>query len=89
MLLSGSYYTSQGPHRLYFPEFDTPDSNNGVAVNADDDQSQQLFGDFSYRNFKLQALYGAREKGVPTASYDTNFNDHRTRTTDIRSYLDL
>ena len=89
MLLSGSYYTSQGPHRLYFPEFDTPATNNGVVINADDDQSQQLFGNFLYRNFRLQALYSAREKGVPTASYDTNFNDPRTRTTDIRSYLDL
>jgi iron complex outermembrane receptor protein len=89
MLLSGSYYTSQGPHRLYFPEFNAPATNNGVAVNADDDQSQQLFGNFLYRDFRLQALYGAREKGVPTASYDTYFNDPRTRSTDIRSYLDL
>jgi outer membrane receptor for ferrienterochelin and colicins len=89
MLLSGSYYTSQGQHRLYFPEFDNPATNHGVAVNSDDDQSQQLFGNFSYRNFKLQALYGSREKGVPTASYETNFNDPKTRTTDIRSYLDL
>ena len=89
MLLSGSYYTNPGQHRLYFPQFDNPATNHGVAVNADDDQSQQLFGNFLYRNFKLQALYGSREKGVPTASYDTNFNDSRTRTTDIRSYLDL
>jgi outer membrane receptor for ferrienterochelin and colicins len=89
MLLSGSYYTNPGAHRLYFPEFDTPATNNGVVINADDDQSQQLFGNFLYRNFRLQALYSAREKGVPTASYDTNFNDPRTRTTDIRGYLDL
>lgn len=89
MLLSGSYYSSQGPHRLYFPEYDSPATNHGMAVNANDDQLQQLFGNFSYRNFKLQAVYGSREKGVPTASYDTNFNDPRTRTTDIRSYLDL
>lgn len=89
MLLSGSYYTSQGPQRLYFSEFDNPADNNGIAVNADDDQSQQLFGNFFYRNFKLQALYSSREKGVPTASYATSFNDPRTRTTDIRSYLDL
>ena len=89
MLLSGSYYSSAGPHRLFFPEFDTPATNNGFAVNADDDQSQQLFGNFSYQNFRLQALYGSREKGVPTASYETAFNDPRTRSTDIRSYLDL
>jgi len=89
MLLSGSYYTSPGPHRLYFPEFDNPATNHGFAVNGDDDQSQQLFGNFLYRNFRLQALYGSREKGVPTASYETNFNDPRSRSTDIRSYLDL
>jgi outer membrane receptor for ferrienterochelin and colicins len=89
MLLSGSYYTSPGQHRLYFPQFDSPATNNGIAVNSDDDQSQQLFGNFSYRNLKLQALYGSREKGVPTAFYDTSFNDSRTRSTDIRSYLDL
>jgi iron complex outermembrane receptor protein len=89
MLLSGSYYTSHGPQRLYFPEFDNPASNYGLALNADDDQAQQLFGNFSYHNFRLQALYGSREKGVPTASWETTFNDSRTRTTDIRSYLDL
>jgi outer membrane receptor for ferrienterochelin and colicins len=89
MLVSGSYYSSQGPHRLFFPEFDSPLTNHGIAVNADDDQSQQLFGNFTYRNLKLQALYSSREKGVPTASYDTMFNDPGTRTSDIRSYLDL
>lgn len=89
VLLSGSYYTSRGPGRLYFPEFDTPATNRGVAVNADDDQSQQLFANFLYRNVRVQALYGMREKGVPTGSYGTTFNDSRTRTTDIRSYLDL
>src|ERR1700724_1918558 len=38
MLLSGSFYTSHGPDQLFFPAFDHAQTNNGVALNADDDQ---------------------------------------------------
>ena len=35
LLLSGAYYFSHGPERLYFKEFDSPADNNGVAEDAD------------------------------------------------------
>ena len=89
MLLSGSYYNSQGHDRLYFKEFDNPATGNGIAKNADDDESHQLFADLSYGHFTLQGAYGSREKGVPTASFGTVFNDPGTRTVDAQGYLDL
>jgi iron complex outermembrane receptor protein len=89
LLLSGSYYDSRGPRRLYIKEFDDPATNNGIAERADDDQSQNFFANVSFRDFTLRGTYGSREKGIPTGAYDTVFNDSRTRTTDQRGYLDL
>ena len=37
MVVSGSYYDSAGPGRLFFPAFDSPASNNGIAQNVDSD----------------------------------------------------
>jgi outer membrane receptor for ferrienterochelin and colicins len=89
LLLSGSYYDSAGADRLYYPEYDTPSQNNGVAVNKDDDVFGSFFGSVSYRAFELQGGYINREKGNPTAQFNTDFNDPRLRTTDERSYVNL
>jgi outer membrane receptor for ferrienterochelin and colicins len=89
VLLSGSYYDSAGRRRLYVKEFDTPVTNNGIAENADDEKSASLFANVTFKEVTLHAIYGSREKGIPTASYGTVYNDRRTRTTDRRGYLDL
>jgi len=89
VLLSGSFYSSQGPQRLFFQEFDSPDSNHGIAINADDDQSQQLFANVMYGRFTFHGVYGSRDKGIPTASFGTVFNDPRNRTVDARGYFDV
>lgn len=89
LLLSTSFYGSDGPSRLYFKEFDSPGTNYGIARNVDDDAFRQAFGRVSFRDFSLEGVYGTREKGVPTASYGTVFNDPRNRTTDSRGYLEL
>ena len=89
MLLSGTYYNSAGQDRLYFPEFNSPATNYGIVENADYDQSDQVFADLSFGKFRLEGLYGSREKGIPTASFGTIFNDPTTRTVDDRGFLDL
>ena len=43
LLLSGSFYDSHGQDQLFFKEFNSPATNNGIAVNADDDEFHQLF----------------------------------------------
>jgi iron complex outermembrane receptor protein len=89
LLLSGSYYKSAGQRRLYYGEFDTPSTNDGIAEHSDSDGSRQLFGTLSHGRFTLQGLYGTRDKRVPTASFDTVFNDPRSGTVETQGYLDL
>ena len=89
MLLSGSYYNSQGHTRLFFPEFNSSATNNGIAENADGDQSYNIFADIIYRDFNIHVVDASRTKHIPTASFGTVFNDSRTRTTDARSYIDV
>jgi iron complex outermembrane receptor protein len=89
MLLSGSYYNSHGEDAIYFPEFFNPGTNYGIAQNADDDEYGHLFADLTYGHLRLEAVYGSREKGVPTGAFGTVFDDSASRTIDTRQYVDL
>jgi outer membrane receptor for ferrienterochelin and colicins len=89
MLLSGTYYDSDGAERLFYREFNTPEQNNGVADGLDDDAFGSFFGSLNYRDFTLEGAFSRREKGNPTAQFITSFNDPRLRTTDERSYAAL
>lgn len=89
MVLSGTIYDSEGPRRLFFPEFNTPEDNDGVAVGLDDDSFKSAFGSLSYGDFTLQGAFISRDKGNPTAQFFTTFNDPRLRTLDERSYVNL
>src|SRR6266496_666037 len=88
-LFSGSFYRSNGPADLYYTEFDTPETNNGIAHNSDGERFAHAFGDVQLGNFHVQTLFGSRLKIVPTASFGADFNDSGTRTTDTRGYLDV
>lgn len=95
VLLSVSRFTSAGD-RLYFPEYDPgnpladPRANNGgYADNGDYDRFQSGYAKFEHRGFQLAAAYVERTKGIPTASYGTDFNEPGNRTTDGRGYVDL
>ena len=89
VVFSGTLHRSNGQERLFFEDFDSPDTNNGVAEHADRDGATQLFGTASYRGFRLQGLYGTRDKRVPTASFGTVFGDPRTGTIETQGYIDL
>ncbi len=89
MLLSGSYYNSHGQDAIYFPEFFNPASNYGITQNADYDEYGHFFADLSYGHFRLEGVYGSREKGVPTGAYGSLFDDSANRCIDTRQYVDL
>jgi iron complex outermembrane receptor protein len=89
MLLSGTFYHREGHEQLFFPEFNNQATNNGIAQNADADQSYSAFADIIYRDFNIHVIGDSRTKHIPTASFGTVFNDPRTETTDARRYIDV
>jgi iron complex outermembrane receptor protein len=89
LLLSGTYFTSQGQDRLYFREFDDPTTNNGFAEHADDTRAGKFFTSIEFGDFTLDGAYAKRDKGVPAAPFETVFNDNRNQVSDARGYLDL
>jgi outer membrane receptor for ferrienterochelin and colicins len=88
LLLSSTGYDSKGYRRLFLPEFDSPANNNGIAQDADTDKFHSSFASADYRDFVIHAAYSSREKRIPTAAFDTIFDDRRTLTTDTRFYVD-
>ena len=89
LLVSASSFDSNGNPRLYFPEFDDPATHNGVAEDGDADRYGSGLFRLNVRDLSIHGGYSSRQKTVPTASYDTVFNDPRTRTVDQRGYLEL
>ncbi|HTK28641.1 MAG TPA: TonB-dependent receptor [Vicinamibacterales bacterium] len=88
-LVSASAFAARGNQSLYYPAFDAPETNNGLAENADGDRSDSVFASASGHGFDLQGAFGSRTKTVPTAAFGTVFDDPRTQTRDARGFVDL
>jgi outer membrane receptor for ferrienterochelin and colicins len=90
MLLSATYYDSDGHDRLFFREFNNPAQNGGITQHMDGDWFGSTFGSLGYGDFTLEGAFNHREKVNPTAQFDlTTFNDPRLRTSDERGYAAL
>lgn len=86
ILLSGSGYDSAGEDHLYYPEYDFPGNNGGVAKDMDHEANRRLFAKVNYKDWTYTAGYVHRNKTVPTALYGTNFNDPGTEAIDAHAY---
>jgi outer membrane receptor protein involved in Fe transport len=86
LVLSATAYERHGQD-LFFPEFDTPDNNNGVANGLDGERNQKLFAKFGIGGLRISAGYGNRTKDVPGAPYDAVFNAPFS-VTDTHSFVD-
>jgi outer membrane receptor protein involved in Fe transport len=85
-MVSVSAYGTDGNTRLFYPEFTSGDVADGIAANADRDRFGSLFASGSAGGFSGQVGVGSRTKTIPTAPYDTLFNDPRTQTRDLRGF---
>ena len=89
VLFSGSLGDIDGHRALYYPQFDTPQTNDGVAAHSDSDHSQSLFGLIKYGDLSLEAGYSLRGKQIPVGIYGTVFDHPQTQNWDSHSFADL
>jgi outer membrane receptor for ferrienterochelin and colicins len=88
--LSATYEHSDGVSRLFFPAFDTPETNNGIAEGLDAETAKQLYGRFNLGGLTVTSMYGTRRRDIPTASSASQFNQQiwREQTTDRHGLFD-
>jgi outer membrane receptor for ferrienterochelin and colicin len=82
-VVSGSWMDRRG-FDLYYPQFDAPETDNGVVRNAEREQSVGASGQIRFGHFTFMGIYSHRTKRLPTASYETAFGDNRAMTEDAR-----
>jgi outer membrane receptor protein involved in Fe transport len=73
ILLSASALHSDGQD-FYFPEFNSPSTNYGVADNLDFERSQRVFGKLQFEGISVEGGYVSRRHANPTGAYGTVFN---------------
>ncbi len=88
LLLSGTFYDSQG-QTLFFPEFNSPANNHGIAHDGDYESYKHILATLTFHGFTLQGMFSTREKVVPTAYFGAVFNDPRAYNIDSHQYVDL
>tara|TARA_B100000315_G_scaffold36538_1_gene31214 strand:- start:2671 stop:4077 length:1407 start_codon:yes stop_codon:yes gene_type:complete len=89
ILVSGSLLDSQGQEKLFYKEFNSSDTNNGIAENADADKNYRFFTKISFHDFTFSSAHLDRTKNVPTAAYETVFNDSRLKTVEKQTYVEM
>jgi len=88
--LSGTYEHSDGVSRLFFPAFDAPATNHGIAEGLDAEGVKQFYGRLSFKGLTITSMYGTRQRDVPTASSLSLFNQQtwKAQSTDRHGLLD-
>ena len=87
LLINGSHFFSHGADKLFFPEFSSV--NGGIAEGMDLERTSRVFSKLSYGDFTLRGGYVDRYKRIPTAAFDTLFNDTENYSVDSQAYIDL
>jgi outer membrane receptor protein involved in Fe transport len=89
VLLSATGFDREGPKSLYYPQFDTPSQNHGIADSLDGDRYHSAFGKLSWQGLTLEGGYIDRVKEIPTASFGQKFNDPGSHTEDENTFVAL
>jgi iron complex outermembrane receptor protein len=83
-ILVSASRTDQRGQDLYFPEYDTPETGHGLALDMDRERHQEFLARLTRGAWDCQITWMDRSKRTPTASYGTMFNGRGTRDDDAR-----
>ncbi len=72
--LTGTGQRVAGVPTLYYPEYDNPGNNFGVASGRDGSVRKSVFGRLDRAGLTLSAGFNVRDKTVPTGAYQVVFN---------------
>lgn len=74
---------------LFYKEFNDSANNHGIAEGLDWERYYNVMGKLEYKDLSISGYYSSRDKGVPTAPWETNFNASNSKSTDDRSYVEI
>ncbi len=72
-----------------YAEYDAPETNNGLASDADRETDRKLYAKWSAGEVTAAAMLSERRKQIPTGAFDTRFPSRDTRGTDRYAFADL
>ena len=87
-LFSGSLFNNSGASPLYFPQLNTPATNNGQALNMDSEKGYHFFGTLLWRNWTFTGVLSNRNKIQPISWGPTIFNDRGTQLMESAGYVE-
>jgi len=88
VLFSGSVYNNSGESPLFFPQFDTPQTNYGEAIHMTGEKGYHFFSTLVWRNWTITAAFAGDSKIQPISWGPTIFNDPGTKFNDQRNFID-
>ncbi len=87
LLVSASVFNNSGTD-LYFPQFDSPETNNGWARNVDGEKGYHTFANLIWRGWSFLAYFNSREKQIPTGAWGSIFGDRGAKMQDGRGFVE-
>jgi iron complex outermembrane receptor protein len=88
LLFSGSVFNNAGESPLFFPQFDTPQDNNGKAIDMNTAKGFHLFSALTWRNWTVMAAFAGHDTIQPVSFGDTIFNNRGTKVDDNRDFVE-
>ena len=88
ILFSGSVFNNAGQSRLYFPQLNTPATNDGQALRMDSEKGYHFFTNLIWRNWSVTAVLSDRNKIQPISWGPTIFNDRGTQLMESAGYVE-
>ncbi|MDH4320421.1 MAG: TonB-dependent receptor [Desulfobulbaceae bacterium] len=90
LMLAGavSGLDTDGERGVYFQEIDQPAFHNGLAQDVDGETAYKGYLNLSFKELQLHFAQSTRDKTVPSAAWDTAFNDPAAYTRDQYTMLD-